>query len=115
MQRMKPDFTAVAEICKKSDVGSLFAFTFDTINPDCLIHARCFAPLYGVNEDPVTGTANGALGAYLKRQGLLASSVYISEQGYEVGRAGVISVDVSEDAIKIGGTAFIAVQGEIIA
>jgi len=115
MQRMKPDFTAVAKICKKSDVGSLFAFTFDTINPDCLIHARCFAPLYGVNEDPVTGTANGALGAYLKRQGLLASSVYISEQGYEVGRAGVISVDVSEDAIKIGGTAFIAVQGEIIA
>jgi len=113
MQHMKPDFTAVAKICKKSDVGSLFVFTFDTINPDCLIHARCFAPLYGINEDPVTGTANGALGAYLKKQGLLASSVYTSEQGCEIGKTGVITVDVSEDAVKIGGTAFIAIQGEI--
>ena len=113
VQHMRPDFNAVAKLCKESHVGSLFAFTFETINPACFIHARCFAPLYGINEDPVTGTANGALGAYLKKYGLLETNIYKSEQGYEMGRDGLVIVDVTDDAVKIGGTACIALKGLI--
>ncbi|RLF44652.1 MAG: hypothetical protein DRN17_04075, partial [Thermoplasmata archaeon] len=80
---------------------------------DSFVHARCFAPLYGINEDPVTGTANGALGAYLKKHGLLKSMIYKSEQGYEIGRDGTVFVDVSGDKVKVGGKAYIALQGEV--
>jgi len=113
MREMKPDFEKVKEVCGKVDVGALFAFTFETLNKDCLVHARCFAPLYGINEDPVTGTANGALGAYLKKHDLLKDSIYKAEQGYEMGRGGTVNVDVSEDMVKIGGEAYIAMQGKL--
>ncbi len=112
MQNMKPDFEKVKEICIKSKAGAIFAFTFETINKDCLIHARCFAPLYGVNEDPVTGTANGALGAYLAKHRLLKSSLYKAEQGYEIGREGIVSVETG-GKIKVGGEAYIVIKGEI--
>ena len=81
-------------------------------NKECFIHARCFAPLLGVNEDPVTGTANGALGAYLARYGFLKSDKYKAEQGYEIGKEGIVNVEVS-DNVKVGGRAYIAMKGEI--
>ena len=112
MQNMKPNFEKIKEVCIKNKAGAIFTFTFETINKDCLIHARCFAPLYGVNEDPVTGTANGALGAYLAKHGMLKGSSYKAEQGHEIGREGVVSVEV-EEKIKIGGEAYIAIKGKI--
>jgi len=113
MEKMKPDFEKVKELCKRSGVGSIFPFTFETLNEDSFVHARCFAPLYGVNEDPVTGTANGALGAYLKKHSLLKSMSYKSEQGYEMGKDGIVFVDASGDRIKVGGKAYIALQGKV--
>jgi len=113
MREMKPDFDRVGKVCEKSGVGSLFAFTFETLSEDCFVHTRCFAPLYGVNEDPVTGTANGALGAYLKKHELLENDVYKSEQGYEIGKEGTVVVDVSGDMVKVGGKAYIAMQGTL--
>ncbi|HEC88695.1 MAG TPA: PhzF family phenazine biosynthesis protein [Thermoplasmata archaeon] len=112
VQKMEPDFEKVKEICKKTEAGSIFVFTFETLNEDCLIHARCFAPLYGVNEDAVTGTANGALGAYLVKNGLLKEYRYKAEQGYEVGREGIVKVEIN-DKIKIGGKACIIMKGII--
>jgi len=112
IQKMEPDFEKVKEVCKESNVGALFVFTFETINKECLVHSRCFAPLYGVNEDPVTGTANGALGAYLAKHGLLKGNKYKAEQGYEIGKEGIVSVEIS-DKIKVGGEAYIAMKGKI--
>lgn len=112
MQKMKPKFNKIKEICLKLGVGSFFAFTFETIDKSCFIHARCFAPLYGVNEDPVTGTANAALAAYLKKNDLLEKNEYKAEQGYEVGREGTVWVKIN-DKIKIGGEAYIVMKGKI--
>lgn len=112
MQKMKPKFNKIKEICLKLGVGSFFAFTFETIDKSCFIHARCFAPLYGVNEDPVTGTANAALAAYLKKNNLLEKNEYKAEQGYELGREGIIWIKIN-DKIKIGGEAHIVMKGKI--
>ncbi|RLF63817.1 MAG: PhzF family phenazine biosynthesis protein, partial [Thermoplasmata archaeon] len=35
------------------------------------------------------------------------------EQGYEIGRDGTVFVDVSGDKVKVGGKAYIALQGEV--
>ena len=113
MEHMSPDFEKVRKVCTDCNVGSLFVFTFETIDENNFIHARCFAPLYGVNEDPVTGTANGALGAYLRKHGLMESTSYRAEQGHEIGRDGIVFVDLSGDRVKVGGSAYIAMQGEV--
>jgi len=113
LENMRPDFDAVAEVCRRCEVGALFVFTLDTLYPDCLVHARCFAPLYGVQEDPVTGTANGALGAYLHRHGLLERNPYTAEQGYEMGRGGLVTVEVAPEKVRVGGGAYVARQGTL--
>ncbi|MBS3773011.1 MAG: PhzF family phenazine biosynthesis protein, partial [Candidatus Thermoplasmatota archaeon] len=113
MQRLRPDFEAVEAVCTECDVGALFAFTFDTVDEENLVHGRCFAPCYGISEDPVTGTANGALGAYLRRHDLLEETRYTAEQGYELGRPGIVHVDVSGSEVWVGGSAVITVSGQV--
>lgn len=46
-------------------------FTVNSQDSDILIHGRMFAPAIGINEDPVTGNANGPLGAYLVHHNLV--------------------------------------------
>jgi PhzF family phenazine biosynthesis protein len=78
---------------------------------------RCFAPAVGIPEDPVTGSANAALPAYLARYGLLGQTgrKYVAGQGTAIGRDGRVYVRVLDDAgrAEIGGQAVTVVDGEI--
>ena len=111
MEQLRPDYDAIKALCRECDVGALFAFTFDTVDEENLVHGRCFAPCYGIDEDPGTGTANGALGAYLRRHDLLEQPRYTAEQGYELGRPGIVHVDVSGSQVWVGGTAMVTLSG----
>ncbi len=113
MEHLYPDYDAIRDVCVNNDVGALFAFTFDTVDEENLVHGRCFAPCYSIDEDPVTGTANGALGAYLRRHDLLEAMRYTAEQGYELGRPGVVHVDVSGSRVWVGGSAVTTVSGDL--
>ncbi len=64
-------------------------------------------PKYGIVEDPVTGTASGALAAYLMSQGrLTAADQLTARQGFEMGRGGVVRVSCTENGnINIKGQA----------
>ena len=105
LKEIKPDFNKVKKLCNKIGSGSLHLFTFDTIEPKSVYHARCFAPLYGINEDPVTGTANGALCFYLSKNKIIDKTKFVCEQGDIMGRPGRVFVDVDKDIVKVGGTA----------
>jgi trans-2,3-dihydro-3-hydroxyanthranilate isomerase len=87
------------------------------------VYCRMFAPGLGVPEDPATGSAAGALGAYLVRHGVrrpqdggLSLTV---EQGYEIGRPSRIEVTVhtgpdgSITGVLVGGTAVRVVTGDV--
>lgn len=65
---LQPDMDKVTKISTELDVSGFYVFTMH--NDDPLIHGRMFAPAYGVNEDPATGNANSALGAYLVHHNL---------------------------------------------
>ena len=80
-------------------------FTFETIESCSTYHARNFAPLYGVNEDPVTGTANGAVSSYLVKNRLITKKSVICEQCDILGRPGRVFVEVDNDVVRVGGTA----------
>ena len=62
---VQPDLGAIEALADEHDATGIYAFTFDTLDAESTLHARMFAPGAGVDEDPVTGTASGACGAYL--------------------------------------------------
>ena len=103
----------IKNICRNINAGSFHVFTFDTIEPTSVYHARNFAPIYGVNEDPVTGTANGALCIYLIKNNIINENKLICEQGDIIGRSGRVIVEIEDDIVKVGGRAKIVEDVEI--
>ena len=54
----------LTKISKQIECNGYYVFTLNPQNK-ILVHGRMFAPAIGIAEDPVTGNANGPLGAYL--------------------------------------------------
>ncbi|MFD0275388.1 PhzF family phenazine biosynthesis protein [Kitasatospora sp. NPDC127111] len=73
-----------------------------------VFHVRDPFPVGGVVEDPATGAAAAALGAYLRERGeVTAPAVLTLHQGEDLGRPGVLTVELREgDArVRVSGTA----------
>jgi PhzF family phenazine biosynthesis protein len=113
---LEPDMSAVAKLSREHSLSGIAAFAF-VERGEFAVHIRCFAPVAGVPEDPVTGSANAALPAYLARHGLLGRTgrEYLSTQGTELGRDGRVHVRVldGDGKAEIGGQAVTVVEGEI--
>jgi trans-2,3-dihydro-3-hydroxyanthranilate isomerase len=78
---------------------------------------RFFAPRLGIDEDPATGSAAGALGALRVFEGGPPGATTI-RQGEEIGRPSTIRVSVggspgSPGAVRVGGTAVLVMEGEL--
>ena len=73
------------------------------------LHARNPFPPGGVVEDPATGAAAAALGAYLASQDRLPDNRgFTIHQGHDLGRPSVLRVDVPvdvRDGVRVSGTA----------
>lgn len=74
-----------------------------------IFRARNPFPPGGIVEDPATGAAAAALGGYLRELGLVEPPARIEvHQGAELGRPGVLVVDIptgSNTGIRVSGTA----------
>lgn len=83
------------------------------------VRARMFAPLDNVPEDPATGSASAALGAYLGSLDAQPRDRHLRiEQGVEMGRRSLIHVDVEIgagrfDRVRITGTCVAVMRGTI--
>lgn len=91
---MQPNFKAIAQEIPQG------IYPFVMIE-ETLYYARQFNPATGIDEDPVTGIAAGALGVHLKNKNIHRFTV---EQGHVLNKLGTIFVDVS-NGVKIGGYA----------
>jgi PhzF family phenazine biosynthesis protein len=70
--------------------------------------ARDPFPVGNVIEDPATGAAAAAFGAYLRERGeLVPPARFVIRQGVEMGRASIIEVEVpaADGGIRVSGTA----------
>ncbi|MCO6382378.1 PhzF family phenazine biosynthesis protein [Oceanicola sp. 502str15] len=75
------------------------------------IHARMFAPLDNIPEDPATGSASAALGAWLTSQhGAQSLTIH---QGDDMGRPSRIGVETTETAVTISGAAVPMMEGRL--
>src|SRR3954469_3240473 len=71
-------------------------------------HARDPFPVGGVVEDPATGAAAAALGAYLRaRAEIVAPATFEIVQGVEMGRPSLLTVSIAPDelGVRVSGTA----------
>jgi PhzF family phenazine biosynthesis protein len=115
LNNMMPNLNSLSELSKKIKSTGYFIFTFDTNEKDILTTGRMFAPAIGINEDPVTGNANGPLGAYLVTNKLVNcdtdSFVFNGKQGEAIGRPGIVKVIVK---IEDGKPVLVQIKGEAV-
>jgi PhzF family phenazine biosynthesis protein len=113
---MDPDLGEVEALSEEVGATGVYAFSFDSLDRDSTLHGRMFAPAAGVPEDPVTGTASGATGAYLREfeafDGEGVPDEMTFEQGHFVDRPGHVRVRVGEE-VRVGGRAASALDGEL--
>lgn len=123
VQRLDASEMALASLGRVlRSLGSNFilVFTTETGRPDVTVHSRGFGHFVGIPEDPVTGNANGALGAYLVRNEIIPITEptirYIAEQGSEIQRPGTLIVEVDHEngrprAVRVGGQVVQVMKG----
>ncbi len=114
---LAPDAGRLAEIERKTG-HPVTVFCREAEDPTCSVRLRSFAPGAGIPEDPVCGSGNGCVGAYLARaSGARTPLAYRAEQGIEMGRAGRASVRVEPEGdgwrVQVGGTAVTVLEGEL--
>jgi PhzF family phenazine biosynthesis protein len=117
MLRVRPDYAVLSTI-----PHGVAIFCIGAEDEKADIHVRAFAPDAGVNEDPVTGSANGCIAAMIAKHGLLpagdGATAYVAEQGGEMGQPGRVYARVSgsPDALKvqIGGNAVTVLRGDLL-
>jgi trans-2,3-dihydro-3-hydroxyanthranilate isomerase len=117
---LQPDFRTLKNITKsKNEFNCVVVFTLETIDKESYAHSRFFAPYYGIDEDPVTGSANGPFLLVLKKLNLIKNPVneisLIFEQGDVLGRRGRVKVryNQSRNELYISGQAVTVLKGAL--
>ena len=102
------------------EIGNVYVYCAETAREGSRLHARMFAPLMGMTEDPATGSAVAALAGALMRYERFAEGDHtiVVEQGIEMGRPSLITLGLDvEDGVlvsaSIGGAAVVMSQGSL--
>lgn len=75
---------------------------------ETVFHVRNPFPVGGVVEDPATGAAAAALGAYLRELGAVPADVQLTlHQGHDLGRPSLLAVELrgADPHVRVSGTA----------
>ncbi|MBI5389924.1 PhzF family phenazine biosynthesis protein [Candidatus Woesearchaeota archaeon] len=99
---IKPYLAGITEYCFEKKINGFYPFTPET-REHSDAHARQFNPLAGINEDPATGVAAGALGGYMLKHKLSPKKELVIEQGYIMQMPSRIVVDMHH-GVRVGGS-----------
>lgn len=125
LRSCKVNASLLAEVYLRASGTGCYAFSRETIEIGAArAHARLFAPADNIPEDPATGSAGGALGAYLVHHG--AANVdpsdgkfsFVIEQGDFMHRPSRINLEVHGQAgaveqVRVGGPSVVVAHGEV--
>ena len=111
---LKPNMERVLQVSLANQASGITVFG-NANDGLSRIHVRSFAPALGVAEDPVCGSGNASVAAYLIHYGLMGEigAEYLARQGMQVGRDGQVAVRAQGNVIQIGGYAVTCVDGTL--
>jgi trans-2,3-dihydro-3-hydroxyanthranilate isomerase len=118
VKRARINEESLLEMAKEVKAGIL-VFCPEPYNKENDLNVRVFADLFGVPEDPATGSANGCLAGYLSRYRYFGTdkvSVRV-EQGYEIRRRSLLLLRAENKTGKIrvyvGGKVILVATGKL--
>jgi PhzF family phenazine biosynthesis protein len=111
---LSPDMSALAEWSRSLEATGVTVFA-PSGDGESAIHVRSFAPAHGIAEDPVCGSGNLSVAAYLRFKGQAGrfGEQYVARQGMALGRDGRVAVRLDPDGLRIGGHAVTCVEGTL--
>jgi PhzF family phenazine biosynthesis protein len=111
---LSPDLAALADLSRRLSIGGVTVYGASA-DGESAIHVRSFAPAHGIPEDPVCGSGNISVAAYLVKTGQTEGigKRYVARQGMQLGRDGKVSVKIENDRIFLGGSAVTCVEGTL--
>jgi trans-2,3-dihydro-3-hydroxyanthranilate isomerase len=126
LRQCRVNAALLGEIYTRVGATGCHAFSRETIEVgESRAHARFFAPADNIPEDPATGSAAGALGAYLVYHG--ASGVepvdgrvrFVIEQGDFIKRPSRINLEITGrtgaiEEVRVGGPSVVVANGEVV-
>ena len=109
---------AVAHGFSGTDMAEPFLVTLKGATSEGDTFSRLLLPPPNPPEDPFTGSATGAMAAYLWHHGLMEKASFVAEQGHWLGRPGqaVVSRVGPRDAITgvmVSGKGFVLMAGQV--
>ncbi|WP_282277439.1 PhzF family phenazine biosynthesis protein, partial [Stenotrophomonas sp. PS02297] len=113
LRRYRPELAAIAALPGNGKLAVFAAAARPDVGYQYVV--RAFAPGVGIDEDPVTGSANALVAAHLLAQGRLApGQQYRASQGRERGRNGEVHVQIDADGhVWIGGEVQPVIDGHL--
>lgn len=117
VRRAAPDGPAHRRLARELGFFSTHVFALEGVDGGQTF-ARHFAPGEPGFEDPVTGSASGAMGALLWRHGRLGPR-FLADQGHGMGRPGRVAVEVvgppdDIETVRVGGAAVTVLRGTLV-
>lgn len=122
LKSIEPNYLLMRKLKERHNIIGFAVVSTETENRDIDWHIRFFAPVLGVHEDPVTGSAHGPMAVYLYTNGLLDSSskhfTFTGTQGRFLKRNGSVQVTMlaknkKVDQLEIAGQAVTVLEGTI--
>ncbi|WP_313620276.1 PhzF family phenazine biosynthesis protein [Achromobacter sp.] len=113
---LRPDFALMADFDRGNKAAGIVVYGAYGEGAEAAIEVRAFAPSLGANEDPVCGSGNGSVAAFIREAGQVAQfgTKYLSTQGAAVGRSGRLSISFDDSGvIRVGGQSVTCIDGSI--
>jgi PhzF family phenazine biosynthesis protein len=115
-----PDLMLIERVCREQQAAGITCFCPEAAGEGISYRLRTFAPGDGIMEDPVCGSGNGSVAAYIARHLRQDESfAYRAEQGIEIERPGIVIAEVDRAGdrvtVRIGGQAVAVLEGRLMA
>ena len=101
----RPDFTRLRAFAAR---GVMITSRADDPGVDFV--SRYFAPAFGIDEDPATGSTHCCLGPFWSRR--LQKHAFVARQVSE--RGGTLKVALDGERVRLGGQAVTVLRGELL-
>lgn len=112
----RPDFARMKIQDSKARATGVVIFGEYEAGVAARVEVRAFAPACGIDEDPVCGSGNGCMAAFIRASGQLAhfGDRFVASQGMVVGRAGLLRIGINADRIEVGGMSVTCIDGNLL-